>query len=101
MIAYGPAVRLGDGRASSRVKNRQSVGTPICSAAAAGPLGGVGAGHRDAALHEVPQQIAVIARELDHEARRVQLAPVHERQRVLPGVARPAVGGEKDDERSG
>ncbi len=67
----------------------------------AGGAGGLGrprrwvdAEHRDPGLHEVPQHVAVVGGDLDHQARTAQAQPIDQLQRVGPRVLQQR-GGER------
>ena len=60
--------------ACSTPKKPTIVGTPIASAAAAGPGDGIDAERRHAGRHDVAQQVPVVARHLDDERRRTEPA---------------------------
>ena len=69
------ARRRASSRASSRPKNALSVGTPAAIAAAAGAGAGSMPEHRDAVGDEVAQQVAVVARDLDHQRAGAEAEP--------------------------
>ena len=78
-------------RAVSRPKNRTSVGMPRLRAASATLAAGSIAEHRDAALDEVAQQVAVVRRDLDHLAARAPRPKRGDhRVDVAPRVLEPA-----------
>jgi hypothetical protein len=56
-----------------------------------GTPGGIDAEHGHAGLGEVAQQVAVVARQLDHEARTVQPEAIDCRLHVATGVFEPRV----------
>ena len=81
-------------RADLSVKKSHIVSTPAARAALAGPGARVDAEHRDPGLHEVPQHVAVVGGDLDHQARTAQAQPIDQLQRVGPRVLQQR-GGER------
>ncbi len=79
-------------------RRRSQVGTPALRPRIGRTGGRVDAEHRDAVLHEVLEQVAVVARDLDHEALAVR-APVCDQAPGRYPASGPASWGERRDSR--
>ncbi len=78
--------------ASSRPKNSTIVSMPRSRATLRDVGGGLDAERRDPPLHDVLQQVAVVARELHHETAFVKPESLHRHLDVVAGVRDPRIG---------